>query len=116
MVDQKLVDTYNFLDRHAVFAQKPGEGEMEAMLRVLAMPPEEVWKRREAMAKMARKMNKRTAKFVAKWVAEVAPLAPAVPPVVDTKPVAPSSKALKEAAKRRRKRRRRLGHQSTEHP
>ncbi|PNH12639.1 hypothetical protein TSOC_000405 [Tetrabaena socialis] len=56
IAEQRLLDTYTFLDERHVFLRLPGEDEAAAMSRVMALPEAEVLAPREALRALQRQM------------------------------------------------------------
>jgi hypothetical protein len=57
-----------FLDAGCVFPQGKGESEMDVMVRILSMEPDEVHKRRQAIGRLRARLNDRAIDMFASWV------------------------------------------------
>lgn len=59
MADSRLLRAYSMLNKEAVFFQEDYETEVDVMMRVMSMDREKVWKVRDAVKVLQKKMNDR---------------------------------------------------------
>ncbi|GLC42576.1 hypothetical protein PLESTB_001115700 [Pleodorina starrii] len=59
IAERRLLDTYTFLDERHVFLRQPGEDEAAAMVRIMGLPEEQLFARRDALCALQAEMNAR---------------------------------------------------------
>ncbi|KAG2498446.1 hypothetical protein HYH03_003703 [Edaphochlamys debaryana] len=82
IASRAILDVYTFLRNEHVFLQGEGEGEVDVMVRVLAMDDAALFAKRSALCKLREEMARRSAQVIREAL-ELAPetLLPPVPPL-----------------------------------
>ncbi|EFJ48709.1 hypothetical protein VOLCADRAFT_104568 [Volvox carteri f. nagariensis] len=70
IAEQRLLDTYTFLEERHVFLRQPGEDEAAAMVRIMGLPEEEVFSRRDALCALQQQMNERADATLTRYLSQ----------------------------------------------